>query len=143
LTLYAAASDVLGPTGLILAAVLVIIGIAICLRTPARSDASLALWSCLSIAMARYAWSYDLLLLVPPVVLTAGVVARHESGGRRSSSSCSVSRSSWPRPSSYGVALARGRETFTVTVSIVAFAFLSAVLWRERAGTDAPARGAA
>jgi hypothetical protein len=144
-TLYAAANDVLGPAGLVVAALFVIVGVAVCLRPPARSDASLALWSSLSLAVAPYAWSYDLLLLVPPVILAAGVVARRDV--RRATILVVVFCVAFilATPALYSVALARGRETFTVIVPIAVFAFLTALLWRERAETETgvPARRAA
>jgi hypothetical protein len=139
-TLYAAASDVLGrPAGLIAAGIIVAIGIAICLRTPAGSDASLALWSFLSLAVAPYAWSYDLLALVPAAVLAAGAVARRDPRRARILLEAFAVAFVLVTPVLYSVALARGRETFTAVLPLAAFAAAAAVLWRE--GRRENARG--
>jgi hypothetical protein len=131
-TLYAAAVDLVGPAGLLVAAVVVVAAIAVCFRAGARSDASVALWSCLSLAAAPYSWSYDQLLLVPPVVLAAGVLARRDV--RRAIvlvvAFCLVFV--LVTPVLFGVALSRGRETFSVAVPLATFALLGAILWRER-----------
>ena len=134
-TLYAAATDVLGrPAGLVAAGLLVAIGIAICLRAPRRSDASLALWSFLSLAAAPYAWSYDLLLLVPAAVVAAGVVARRDP--RRATVLIEGFAFAFVllTPALYYLALLRERETFTALLPFGAFAAASAVLWGEGRG---------
>jgi hypothetical protein len=134
-TLYAALGDLLGrPAGLVVAGLVVAIGVAICTRAPSRSDASLALWGCLSLAAAPYAWSYDLLLLVPPFVLAAGAVARRDP--RRATILIEAFAFIFilATPALYYVALMRGRETFTAIVPVAAFAALSAILWRTRDG---------
>ena len=133
-TIYAAATDVFGrPAGLIVATLIVAIGIAVCLRQPARSDASLALWSIFSLAAAPYAWSYDLLLLIPGVVAAAGVVARRDA--RRAAIMIEVFAVVFvlATPGLYYLALLRGRETFSAVLPLAAFIAAEAILWRETA----------
>jgi hypothetical protein len=43
-------------------------------------------------------------------------------------------------PALYGVALARGRETFSVVVPLATFAAVGVLLWRERAEAQSGTR---
>ncbi len=139
-TLYAAATDVLGrPAGLAIAGLVVAIGIAICLRQPRSSDASLALWSLLSLVAAPYAWSYDLLLLVPGAVLAAGIVAQRDQRRATIVLEGFAIVLVLATPALYYLALMRGRETFTAVLPLAAFAAASAILWR--AVPEAPSSG--
>src|SRR5258708_7600144 len=139
-TLYAAATHLLGrPAGLALARLVAALGVAVCLRAPGGSDASLALWAFLSLAAAPYAWSYDLLLLVPAAVLVAGIVARRDP--RRATTLIQAFAIFFvlATPALYYLALMRGRETFTAVLPLAALVAASAILWR--AGPAAPRSG--
>jgi hypothetical protein len=132
-TLYAALTEIAGPAGLFIAVLVIAIAAAICLRPAARSDASLALWSSLSLVAAPYMWSYDQLLLLPPMVLTAGVVARRD---RRAATIVILGfciAFAIATPALYGVALARGRETFSAFMPLAVFVACAVILRRDHA----------
>lgn len=74
-TLPTALFDLFGPAGLWLAAA-TLVGLAVISLGFGRGDAGLAAALALSIAFAPYAWSYDQLLLLVPIVLSCGVLAR-------------------------------------------------------------------
>lgn len=76
-TLPTALFDLVGPTGLWLAAV-TLIALAFASARFGRGDAGLATALALSIAFAPYAWSYDQLVLLVPLVLGCGVLARRD-----------------------------------------------------------------
>lgn len=68
-------SQLLGPTGVALSFALLVAAALLVARLPAGSDRSLAAWLALSSVATIYSWSYDYLLLLAPLVMTAGIVA--------------------------------------------------------------------
>ena len=75
-TLATVLYGVLGPVGTWVALGTIIAGALAALRFDLRSDAALAAWLALSSVAAPYTWSYDHILLLVPLVVGAGVVAR-------------------------------------------------------------------
>jgi hypothetical protein len=69
-------ADLFGPAGLALGALLIVaLAVAVVAFHP-RSDAAIAVALAVSAVVVPYAWSYDQLLLVVPLVIAAGLVAR-------------------------------------------------------------------
>ena len=79
-TLPTALFDLFGPAGLWLAAA-TLIGLALASIRLGRGDAGLAVALALSVAFAPYAWSYDQLLLLVPLILACGVLRRGDRSG--------------------------------------------------------------
>ena len=74
-TLPTALFDLFGPAGLWLAAATLIV-LAVASVRLGRGDAGLAVALALSVAFAPYAWSYDQLLLLVPLILACGLLRR-------------------------------------------------------------------
>lgn len=71
-----ALADLFGPPGLLLGAVLIVaLALAIVAFDP-RSDAAIAVALAASAVVVPYAWSYDQLLLIAPLVMASGLIAR-------------------------------------------------------------------
>jgi len=135
--LLSALSELLGPTGRVLAAALILAGAFVATRFVPGSDASLAAWLSLSSAGAIYSWSYDQVLLFVPIVLAAGVLAR--SSARQAVTFAVL----WAvvlivvSPILYAIGVARHDETFSCVVPDAAFVSIVALLWRHRRETGA------
>jgi hypothetical protein len=118
-------------------AVAVIVGCAaIAFTFDPRGDAWLAAWLSLSLVAAPYVWSYDQTLLVVPLVLGGGVVARRS------------------RPLATGViitgtfilvvlttvlavvAARRNLESYSAVVPLLVFALLVAAMWPSRRSAE-------
>lgn len=76
-TVPTALFDLAGPAGLWLAALL-LLGLAVATVRLGTGDDALAVALATSVAFAPYAWSYDHLLLLVPLVLATGAVARRD-----------------------------------------------------------------
>lgn len=131
--LSSALGQLIGPPGVILAYVLIVAAALLVARLPPGSDRSLAAWLALSSAGAIYSWSYDYVLLLVPLVITAGVlVARHDDRGARRFALAAAAFGIVVTPLFYALAVARHDETFSVAIPIVAFVAVL-LLVRERA----------
>jgi len=130
--LQSALNELIGPTGRVIAAVLILAGAWIASRFEPGSDASLAAWTSLSSAGAIYSWSYDQVLLFVPIVITAGILARTST---RAAVRFAVA---WAlvllivSPIFYAIGVARHDETFSCLVPDAAFVVIVALLWRRR-----------
>ncbi len=124
--------DVLGPTGVPLAAVLVGAGAVLALRFRSGSEASLAAWLALGIAAAPYAWSYDHLLLLAPLVIAGGSVARRDVGAALRLVVAGALVLLVASPVLYGVAVLRHRESFSAAVPVAFFIAIVAACWPAR-----------
>ncbi|HEY3218409.1 MAG TPA: glycosyltransferase family 87 protein [Candidatus Limnocylindria bacterium] len=130
--LLSALSELIGPAGRVLAALLILAGAFVATRFTPGSDASLAAWLSLSSAGAIYSWSYDQVLLFVPIVLAAGVLLP--------SSRVRATRFllAWAAvfivvsPILYAIGVARHDETFSCIVPDAAFISIVALLWRHR-----------
>ncbi len=138
--LQSALNELVGPTGRVIAAVLILAGAAFASRFEPGTDASLAAWISLSSAGAIYSWSYDQVLLFVPIVITAGVLART---APRHAARFAVA---WAlvllivSPIMYEIGVARHDETFSCIVPDAAFLSIVAVLWGRRRAPDAAPR---
>lgn len=130
--LQSALNELVGPSGRVIAAILILAGAALASRFTPGSDASLAAWISLSSAGAIYSWSYDQVLLFVPIVLAAGVLAR---SAPRYATPFAVT---WAivllvvSPVLYAIGVARHDETFSCVVPVTAFVSIVATLWRYR-----------
>ena len=71
-----ALADLIGAPGIWLAVLALFVTIAIGLAFDARGEGWLAIWIAISAAFPVYSWSYDQVVLVVPIVIAAGVIAR-------------------------------------------------------------------
>ena len=125
-----------GPPGTWLA-VAVIVGCALlALAFDPRGAAWLAAWLPLSIVAAPYVWSYDQTLLLVPLVIGAGVVARRS---RRLATVVILSGVFVLMVLSTAlafVAAQRNLESYSAVVPLLVFALLVATMWPSRRATD-------
>ena len=132
-SLPVALSDILGPAGSILGYLLILAGAAVATRFGLRGDASLAVWLALSSAGAIYTWSYDDLLLLVPIIITAHVLlARRSARLARSFALGAVAVLFVISPLFYALAVARHRESFTAAVPVILFLAIVIALWPVR-----------
>jgi len=128
-----ALTDVFGPAGATLGYALIVVGAVVATRFGVRGAASLAVWLALSSAGAVYTWSYDDLLLLVPIVITASVLlARRGPGRARSFALGAVAVLFIVSPLFYALAVARHRESFTAAVPVVLFIAIVIALWPLR-----------
>ena len=71
-----ALADLIGAPGIWLAVLALFVTVAIGLAFDARGEGWLAIWIAISAAFPVYSWSYDQVVLVVPIVIAAGVIAR-------------------------------------------------------------------
>jgi len=128
-----ALTDVFGPPGAIAGYALIVVGTVVATRFGVRGDASLAVWLALSSAGAIYTWSYDDLLLLVPIVITASVLfARRGLRPSRRFALVAVGILFVVSPLFYAVAVARHRESFTAAIPVLLFVMIVASLWPYR-----------
>lgn len=130
-TVPALLADVAGPGGRI-TGYAAIVGLFVFVAVAFRGASAVALWPAASLAGAVYAWSYDQLLLVAPILLAARVVARRERRRARVVALAGAAVLAIATPLLYAVALARGRETLSVLVPVGVTLGLMVVLWPHR-----------
>jgi len=125
-TMANALYDLFGNAGAYLGALLLFAAVAIALAFDPRSDAALAVWSALSATFAPYGWSYDHLLLIVPLVLTAGIVTRRSI---RAGLAVAIVGFVFFL---YIIATIRERESFNAFVPFVVLALAITALWTSR-----------
>ena len=133
--LLSALGELFGPTGRVLAVVIVAGGIVLASRFVVGSDAWLAIWLALSSAGAIYSWSYDQVLLFVPLVITCGVLAA--AGREHAMTRLALGGAAallFVSPLFYVLGVARHDETFSVAVPLAFFAALAWSLWPYRRG---------
>lgn len=129
-TLGALFAQLIGPAGMPLAYVAVAAIVAITLwRSGARSDAALAILLATSLLAAPYAWSYDWLLLLVPLVLAVSALAPEHPGRALVLTIAGAVILLLLAPVLYGVAVARGRETLGALVPLATVVALIGALW--------------
>ena len=135
---------VLGRAGIVVAIGVIAVGALLGLFFRPRSDAWLAMWLALSPVAAVYAWSYDQLLLIVPLVIATGVALRRS---RRLAVAATLG---WALLLDVGatalavVAAKRDSESYSAVIPLIAFALVAGVAWPERRfrspGKPPPAR---
>lgn len=134
-TLAALLSDVVGPAGVPLAAAVVVLAAAVVLlRFGPSSDATLAAAFPLSLAAAPYAWSYDSLLLLIPLVLAISALSPERPARALVLTVTGVTLLVLVAPALYAVAVARGRETSAALIPLAMLVALLVALWPAAAG---------
>lgn len=124
-------NELAGTPGRYAAYVVIAIGALAALRARPASDASLAGWLSLSIAGAVYAWSYDQVLLLAPLVIAAGVLAR--SGDTIAARGVAIGSALTfivVSPILYFFGVSRHDETFSVVVPVAVFIAIVVLLAR-------------
>ena len=133
--LLSALGELFGPTGRVVAVVIVAGGIVLASRFAVGSDAWLAIWLALSSAGAIYSWSYDQVLLFVPLVITCGVLAA--AGREHAMTRLALGGAAallFVSPLFYVLGVARHDETFSIAVPLAFFAAIAWSLWPYRRG---------
>ena len=132
ITISTALRAVFGPPGVWLAAVVLLGSVAVAFRFHPRSDAWLPVWLSLSSAATVYSNTYDLLLLVVPLVLGAGAAAAR--GTRWRPAAILIGGAVILGP---GMAYLHQGEglRYAGFVPLAVFALITALLWRDGSAT--------
>jgi glycosyl transferase family 87 len=131
-TLPAALADLIGAPGVVLAVALMFGVIGVGLRFDPRGDGWLAVWVTLSSLCATYARSYDQIVLVAPLIVASGVLARRS---RRLAIVFGVLTAVLFGLGSlllYGIAALRQREDTSVALTATLFVLIVSFLWKQR-----------
>jgi len=135
-TLHTLFKEIFGQNGGWLAPPAVLVMVFAALQFDPRGDAWLPVWLALSIAGVIYANTYDLLLLIVPIVLAAGAL----SGGRRAfviiSGAVLLFFVMWYLHTIYVRGYAAG-------VALLMFVIITALLWPQRHAVGAQVTGSA
>lgn len=126
-TLTAAFADIVGDLGPVAAVVTLLVAVALALRFDPSGKAWWTVWPVLSLLGATYTRSYDQLLLLPPLIVSTGIVAE---GSRRGAVMYAALWGTVLLPGSLalqGLAAYRERENFTIALTIVVFILLMLV----------------
>jgi len=130
--LAAAAFDAIGRPGIVLAYAAIVVVVVVAFRF-GTEGAGLALWLVASLVAAPYSWSYDQLLLIVPLVVVAGALARRSAREAIVLVLAGTLFLLFGSGLLYALAIVRHRETFTGIVPILFFVLLAAALFRARA----------
>jgi hypothetical protein len=129
-TLGSLFAQAVGPAGPPLAyAAVLTIGLVAVWRFGARSDAALAILIATSLLAAPYAWSYDWLLLIVPLIIGTSALAPVRPRRALILTLGGATALLILAPVLYGVAVVRGRETLGVLVPLAVVVALVATLW--------------
>ena len=130
--LAAAAYDAIGRPGIALAYLAIAAVVVLAIRF-GTAGPGLALWLVASLVAAPYSWSYDQLLLLVPLVVVAGALARRSAREAMLLVLAGTIFLLFGSGLLYALAIVRHRETFTGIVPILFFALFAAALLRARA----------
>jgi Glycosyltransferase family 87 len=131
-TLANGLGDLIGPSGVVLAAALVVLLIGAGLAFTPRGDPFLAVWLAISATMPIYSWSYDHLLLIVPLVITTAVVGRRSHRGATAFAGAAFAFFLIVPMLLYVVADARHNESISILVPLAVSLGCIAVLWPQR-----------
>jgi hypothetical protein len=117
------------------AAAVIVTGVAAALAFDPRGNASLAVWTALSSTAVVYAWSYDHLLLLVPLIVAAGVA--RETSVRRSRVVLLVGATFLfvGELALYQVAVGRADQSLNAVVPLAVLALVVVALWPIRRST--------
>ena len=125
-----------GQPGTWLAFAVIVVCAATCFAFDARGDAWLAAWLSLSLVAAPYVWSYDQTLLVAPLVLGAGVVARRS---RRLATGVIITGTFILVVLTTVLAVVAARrnlESYSAVIPLLVFVLLVATMWPARRSAE-------
>jgi len=134
---------VFGPPGVTIAVGVIVAGALTALLFRPESDAWLAMWLALSPVAAIYAWSYDHILVIVPLVVATGVALRRS---RRVAVAATLG---WILLLDIGttalavVAARRDSESYSAVIPLIAFALVAVLVWPERRFKRGPVRSSA
>lgn len=135
-TLANGLADLIGPLGAPLGAVLVLALVGAALAFQPRGDAFLAVWLAVSAATPIYSWSYDHLLLVPPLVIATAVLGRRSRIAATAFAGSSFAFFLLAPVLLYALADQRRNESFNILVPLVVAIACVTVLWPQRAEAE-------
>ena len=142
-TTFALLYGVFGPPGVTIAVGVIVAGALTALLFRPESDAWLAMWLALSPVAAVYAWSYDHILVIVPLVVATGVALRHS---RRVAVAATLG---WILLLDIGttalavVAARRDSESYSAVIPLIAFTLVVVLVWPERRFKRGPVRSSA
>jgi len=131
-TLANGLGDLIGPFGVVIAAVVVLALVGAGLAFTSRGDAFLAVWLAISATTPIYSWSYDHLLLIVPLVIATAVVGRRSRRAGATFAAVAFAAFLIVPVLLYVVADARQNESFSIFVPLAVAVSCIAVLWRQR-----------
>ena len=125
-----------GQPGAWIAFAVIVACAAVCFAFDQRGDAWLAAWLSLSLVAAPYVWSYDQTLLVVPLVLGGGVVARRS---RRLATGVIITGTFILVVLTTVLAVVAARrnlESYSAVIPLLVFALLVAAMWPSRRSAE-------
>lgn len=131
-TIAAALTDLMGGAGAWLAAAAVLGAVGVALAFDRRADASLAVWLALSSTATIYTWSYDHVVLVVPVVIATGVLARRSRRYALGFGTGAFAFLLLAPTLLYWIADVRQDESYSAIVPVVIFLACTIALWPDR-----------
>jgi hypothetical protein len=132
-TVPSALADLVGPAGQVAGlALIAAAAVATARAFGTRGPAALAMWSAVSVAGALYAWSYDHLLLVVPLIIAAGAIREVSPARARWLVVGGAAMLVLVSPSLYSIALARGRETYSAILPAAFVVVIAVLCWPVR-----------
>jgi hypothetical protein len=126
-TLPAAFADIVGGLAPVAAAVTLLVAVTVALRFEPSEKQWWSVWPVLSLLGATYTRSYDQLLLLPPLLVSTGIVAEHS---RRRAVAYAALWGTLLLPGSLalqGLAAYRDRENFTIALTAVVFVMVTTI----------------
>jgi Glycosyltransferase family 87 len=131
-TLANGLSDLIGPFGAVIAAMMVLALVGAGLAFTPRGDAFLAVWLAISATTPIYSWSYDHLLLIVPLVIATAVIGRTSRRAGVTFAAVAFGAFLIVPVLLYVVADARQNESFNIFVPLAVAVSCIAVLWQQR-----------
>jgi hypothetical protein len=137
-TLASLSTESFGSVGPVLAAAAVLAAVLVALAFDRRGDAHLAVWLALSVALAQYAQIYDHLVLLVPLIIATGVLARRSPARSLALVAGGVALLVVGEAILYAVAVSDARDRFGAVAPLATFALITAALWPQRAERAEP-----
>jgi alpha-1,2-mannosyltransferase len=128
-----------GPTGIVLAALVVISAVAISLAFDRRSEGHLVVWLATAVLIAPYVQAYDHLLLIVPLALASGVLAPRAPRVAVGVGMAGAAILFVGAPFAAAVTIARGQDTVGALIPLAVWLLLVVALWPYRLLSGPPA----
>ena len=127
-----ALADLVGAPGVWLAVVALLVTIVVGLAFDARGEGWLAIWIAISAAFPVYSWSYDQVVLVVPIVIAAGVIARRSSRAATLVAVAGFTFLLLVPTLLYEIANRRINESYSAFVPLTVLVLVVVALWPDR-----------